>query len=202
MLDCTCYCVLMSVLCRHVCRHGAQPQLPARYPPPRVLPSRRQGPQPHSFQPLPLAPGSTRRPPLCLEGRHFHRRSSAASLRYRPLPPAWPRGRGPRHLAPPASRPAHRHPGHPRTLFGRGRDRGPRSRTSLQLIVDNAGTLTAGWSTPLTNSGPITLQSLMLGGGARVDSLVTLQVAGNTASVGTNALRVLDGSGLGDFTLT
>src|ERR1039458_1000575 len=109
MLYCTCYCVLMSVLCRHVCRHGAQPQLPARYPPPRVLPSRRQGPQPHSFQPLPLAPGSTRRPPLCLEGRHFHRRSSAASLRYRPLPPAWPRGRGPRHLAPPASRPAHRH---------------------------------------------------------------------------------------------
>src|ERR1035438_7268146 len=64
MLDCTCYCVIMSVLCRHVCRHGAQPQLPARYPPPRVLPSRRQGPQPHSFQPLPLAPGSTRRAPL------------------------------------------------------------------------------------------------------------------------------------------
>src|ERR1035438_6086505 len=132
MLDVTCYCVIMSVLCRHVCRHGAQPQLPARYPPPRVLPSRRQGPQPHSFQPLPLAPGSTRRPPLCLEGRHFHRRSSAASLRYRPLPPAWPRGRGPRHLAPPASRPAHRHPGQPRTRFGRGPDRGPRSRTSPQ----------------------------------------------------------------------
>src|ERR1039458_2741497 len=79
-----------------------------------------------------VAPGPTRRPPLCLEGRPFHRRSSAASLRYRPLPPAWPRGRGPRHLAPPASRPAHRHPGQPRTRFGRGPDRGPRSRTSLQ----------------------------------------------------------------------
>src|ERR1039457_5210862 len=105
---------------------------PARYPPSRVFSSRRQGPQPHAFQPLPLAPRSTRRPPLCLEGRHFHRPPPSASLRYRPLPPARPRGRGPRHLAPLASRPAHRHAGQPRTRFSRGPDRGPRSRTSLQ----------------------------------------------------------------------
>src|ERR1022692_3040019 len=61
-----------------------------------------------------------------------HLPPAPASLRYRPLPPARPRGRGPRHLAPLASRPAHRHAGQPRTRFSRGPDRGPRSRTSLQ----------------------------------------------------------------------
>src|ERR1017187_330577 len=35
------------ILCRLVRRHHTQPQLPACHPPPRILPPRRQGPQPH-----------------------------------------------------------------------------------------------------------------------------------------------------------
>jgi hypothetical protein len=70
------------------------------------------------------------------------------------------------------------------------------------LIVDNGGTLTTGWSTPVTNTSPIMLQKFSVGGGARVDSTVALQVSGNTMNAGTNTLRVVNGSALGDLTLS
>src|ERR1039457_325156 len=59
------------ILCRHVRRHHTQPQLPACHPPPRILPPRRQGPQPHPRQHLPLAACQNRRTPLRPERRDF-----------------------------------------------------------------------------------------------------------------------------------
>ena len=61
---------MIAVFCLHVRRRRPQPQLPARYPPPRELPRRRQGPKPHHRQSLPLAPGQSRCAARRLEGLH------------------------------------------------------------------------------------------------------------------------------------
>jgi PKD repeat protein/pimeloyl-ACP methyl ester carboxylesterase len=71
-----------------------------------------------------------------------------------------------------------------------------------ELIIDNGGTETVGWSTPLSNAVPIELEQLRIGGSARVDGLVPVQLHSGLVSLGSNNLRVFNGSVLGDLTLS
>jgi hypothetical protein len=70
------------------------------------------------------------------------------------------------------------------------------------LIINNGSVRTIGWSTPLTNASPIILQKLIIGDGSQLESQVMLQIAERTVTSGINAMRVMDGSVLGDLTLT
>jgi uncharacterized repeat protein (TIGR01451 family) len=69
-----------------------------------------------------------------------------------------------------------------------------------ELVIDNGGSDTVNWSTPLTNGALVNLQQLTIAGNARVRSDVSL-AASNTVATGVDVLQVAAGSALGDMTL-
>src|SRR5207248_518853 len=72
-----------------------------------------------------------------------------------------------------------------------------------ELVVNNGGVNnSAAWSTPIKATNAIGLTTLTIGGSAHVDVTNLVTVTGQTVVTGADALRVVNGSALGDVVLS